>query len=213
MRRGSKRGIASVSTGSSKTQQKELDGINKLFEQFRDKSSAERVIGPDGVEQLCEEIAVPPSDIRMLMFSWKLKASRMGYFAEDEWRTGLLSLHADTIDKVKECFPALEKETQHPMIYREFFKYAFEFCCTEPRQKTLDIDTASQMLSLIMPNSIHTEPFLQFLQEQKEYKALTMDQWQGFLRFCEECVDASNYDESEAWPLIIDNFVEWLRAK
>jgi hypothetical protein len=24
------------------------------------------------------------------------------------------------------------------------------------------------------------------LQDQKEYKALTMDQWQGFLRFCEE---------------------------
>ncbi|KAK3260097.1 hypothetical protein CYMTET_30931 [Cymbomonas tetramitiformis] len=202
MRRGTKRGNNS----------KELEGINGLFEKYRDKTSSESTIGPDGVEQLCEDLGVPASDVRILMLAWKLRASRMGYFTEEEWRSGLLSMHADSLEKLQQALPMLEKETSQPMVFREFFRYSFEFCCTEPRQKTLDLDTASQMLGLVMPNSPHTEPFLKFLQEQNGYKALTMDQWQGFLRFCEETLpDASNYDESQAWPLLIDSFVEWLK--
>jgi DCN1-like protein 4/5 len=43
---------------------------------------------------------------------------------------------------------------------------------------------------------------------------MNMDQWTGFLRFCEEVEikpDLSNYDESQAWPLLVDNYVEWAR--
>jgi len=50
--------------------------------------------------------------------------------------------------------------------------------------------------------------------EQTEYKAMNMDQWTGFLHFCEEVEikpDLSNYDESQAWPLLVDNYVEWAR--
>lgn len=127
---------------------------------------------------------------------------------------------------------------------------------TEPRQKTLDLETACQMLDLVLGSRPHVGSFLQFLQvhlgqfvcdfvcvhlnlyqllylkasvsddkdvkyfsefnhrlhvhvhdysvlylsyhcaktyicnkfiqEQSEYKAMNLDQWSAFLRFCEE---------------------------
>nr|GMC71341.1 DCN1-like protein 4 [Ipomoea batatas] len=50
---------------------------------------------------------------------------------------------------------------------------------------------------------------------QKDYKVITMDQWLGFYRFLGEISfpDFSNYDEELAWPLILDDFVDWMREK
>lgn len=57
----------------------------------------------------------------------------------------------------------------------------------EPRQKIIDIETAVQMLSIAMPpTEPHLEPFNNFLQIQKEYKAVNLDQWSSFQRFAEE---------------------------
>nr|GMD33889.1 DCN1-like protein 4 [Ipomoea batatas] len=50
---------------------------------------------------------------------------------------------------------------------------------------------------------------------QSDYKVINMDQWMGFYRFCSEISfpDFSNYDPELAWPLILDNFVDWMREK
>ena len=64
-----------------------------------------------------------------------------------------------------------------------------EVACTaqEPRQKILDIETAVQMLQIAVPSSeAHLGPFCDFLTSQSEYRAINLDQWTGFLRFCEE---------------------------
>ena len=92
------------------------------------------------------------------------------------------------------------------------------------------------MLGLMLPKSAHTGPFTTFLAEQTEYKTINMDQWTGYYRFTQEVgavwqcsvicalcrpymtaslaqVDAacSNFDEAQAWPLLLDNYVEWRR--
>jgi len=50
--------------------------------------------------------------------------------AQEEWRRGLMALHADTVDKLKKSLPKLEAEVQQVHIFRDFYKYAFQFCCT-----------------------------------------------------------------------------------
>jgi len=102
----------------------------------------------------------------------------------------------------------------------------------------------SNLFLFIMPQ---THICIATMQEQSEYKAMNLDQWSAFLRFCDEvwicrflghsfiqnrslfnCLDLtlflsacspclqikpdlSNYDESQAWPLLLDNYVEWAR--
>jgi hypothetical protein len=50
--------------------------------------------------------------------------------AQEEWKRGMSALHADTVAKLKKSLPKLETEIQQPHVFREFYKYAFLFCCT-----------------------------------------------------------------------------------
>lgn len=192
---------------------KEAANINKLFEKYRDPNMEDQ-IGAEGIEKLCKQLKLDPSDVRVLMLAFKMNAQRMGYFSLEEWRRGLMALHADTVDKLKKSLPKLEAEVQQVHIFRDFYKYAFQFCCTEERQKTVDVETCVAMLSVVLPDCPHLTAFQTFLKEQQDYKRLTLDQWQGFLRFCEETLpDMSNFDESQAWPLLMDNFVDWAKGQ
>ncbi|KAF8407210.1 hypothetical protein HHK36_006337 [Tetracentron sinense] len=117
----------------------------------------------------------------------------------------------------------------------------------EDKQKTIDIESICELLDLVLGSQFcpQVDLFIEFLKSQNDYKVVNMDQWMGFLRFCNEdgyCVvielisglleihlvtricgrvagflisfpDLDNYDPEHAWPLILDNFYEWVRAR
>eukprot|EP00898_Chlorokybus_atmophyticus_P001945 jgi/Chlat1/2751/Chrsp187S02930 len=216
MRRSSRKApatsTAAAPSGGSRAA-KELEKIDGVFAKYTDPNDPES-IGPDGVEALCSDLGVSPGDLSVLLFAWKLGAERMGYFSLEEWRRGLRAMRVDSLDKLKKALPSLESEVRYSSAYQDFYTFAFQYCLTEPRQKTLDLDTASQMLSLVMKGRPHLEDFVQFLHTQSEYKAMNQDQWLGFLRLSDEVkTDFSNYDENQAWPLLMDNYVDWGRDR
>ena len=71
----------------------------------------------------------------------------------------------------------------------------------EPQQKILDIETAVQMLHVVLPEgNEHLEPFSRFLKDQTEYKYMNLDQWTSFYRFSEEVA----YPDPWSMPLVKD---------
>jgi DCN1-like protein 4/5 len=222
MRRSSSRRAASAvlpatatasTGGGNKAAAKELEKIDLFFAHYADKNE-EQSIGPEGVEALCQDLNLAPTDVQVLLLAWKLQASRQGYFSLEEWRKGMKVMRVDSLDKLKKALPSLQQEVASQYNFKEFYTFSFQYCWTEPRQKTLDIETACQMLEIVLGNRPHVARFVQFLQEQTEYRAMNLDQWTGFLRFCDEVrPDLTNYDESQAWPLLLDNFVEWARKE
>eukprot|EP00270_Netrium_digitus_P018296 TRINITY_DN6936_c0_g1_i1.p1 TRINITY_DN6936_c0_g1~~TRINITY_DN6936_c0_g1_i1.p1 ORF type:complete len:250 (+),score=53.42 TRINITY_DN6936_c0_g1_i1:182-931(+) len=220
-------GRSTVAGGA--TISKEQEKLDAFFQRYADSSSttassfgsgsasalrSDVVIGPEGVELLCSDLGVDPTDIRVLMLAWKLQAARMGFFSQEEWNRGMRAMRVDGIDKLKKALSSLQAEVSVPSNFRDFYRFAFEYCLTEPRQKTLDLETGCTMLQLVAGDRPHAQNFLHFLQEQTEYKAVNLDQWTAFLRFSEEMrPDLSNYDENLAWPLLLDNFVEWQRRR
>lgn len=175
------------------------------------------MIEPEGIESLCSDLEVDHTDIRILMLAWKMRAEKQAYFTWEEWRRGLKALRADTITKLKKALPGLEKEVKSPPNFSDFYSYAFRYCLTEEKQKSIDIESICQLLDLVLGSQFRAQVdyFIEYLRIQNDYKVVNMDQWMGFYRFCNEISfpDFSNYDDELAWPLILDNFVEWMRAK
>ncbi|MCD7471021.1 hypothetical protein HAX54_011284 [Datura stramonium] len=202
-------------SASSKAASKELERIDQLFYIYANASSG--MIDPEGIEFLCSDLEVEHTDVRILMLAWKMQSEKQGYFSLNEWRKGLKALRADTVQKLKKALPELEKEVRRPSNFVDFYSYAFQYCLTEEKQKSLDIESLCLLLGLVLGSQFRpqVDSLIQYLRTQTDYKVINMDQWMGFYRFVNEISfpDLSNYDSTLAWPLILDNFVESMRAK
>ncbi|CAA0813476.1 Domain of unknown function (DUF298 [Striga hermonthica] len=205
----------SVRSASSKASAKGYQRIDEIFNKYADKTSG--MIEPEGIEALCSDLEVDYTDIRILMLAWKMDAEKQGYFTQDEWRRGLKALKVDNINKLKKSLPALKKEALKSVNFEVFYMFAFRYCLTEEKQKCLDIESACMLIDLVLgfQYRAQVDSFIKFLKIQSDYKVMNMDQWTNFHRFCKEISfpDLQNYDSCEAWPLLLDNFVDWLKEE
>ncbi|XP_031106305.1 DCN1-like protein 4 [Ipomoea triloba] len=194
---------------------KELERIDKLFYTYANDSSG--LIDPEGIEILCSHLGVAHTDIRMLILAWKMQAGRQGYFTLEEWRNGAKELKADTVENLKKAFGQLFLQLESPSNFVDFYAYAFQYCLTEHNQKCIETEIVCVLLDLVLGPRFQPQvaALVEYIQVQKDYKVITMDQWLGFYRFLSEISfpDFSNYDEELAWPLILDDFVDWMREK
>lgn len=202
-------------SASGKAASKELERIDQLFYSYANTSSG--VIDPEGIVSLCSDLEVEHTDVRILMLAWKMQAEKQGYFTLEEWRRALKAVRADTVIKLKKALPELEKEVKRPTNYVDFYSYAFRYCLTEEKQKSIDIESICELLELVLGSQFpaQVDSFVHYLRTQIDYKVINMDQWMGFYRFCDEISfpDFSNYNAELAWPVILDNFVDWVRSK
>ncbi|XP_020524384.1 DCN1-like protein 3 isoform X2 [Amborella trichopoda] len=135
-------------SASSKSAAKELERIDQLFNVYANKSSG--LIDPEGIESLCSDVGVDYTDVRILMLAWKMQAAKQGYFTLEEWRKGLKALRVDSIEKLKKALSALEQEVAKPQTFLDFYSYAFRYCLTEEKQKSIDIESICELLELVL---------------------------------------------------------------
>ncbi|XP_012944207.1 DCN1-like protein 4 [Aplysia californica] len=168
-------------------------------------------LGPEGMEKFCEDIGVEPENIVMLSLAFKLNAKRMGFFTAEEWMKGMTELQCDTITKLQNRLDYLRALLSDPTCFKNIYRFAFDFA-RDKDQRSMDIETAKAMLSLVLgKNWPLFSSFHQFL-EQAKYKVINKDQWCNILEFSRAIQsDLSNYDEDGAWPVMLDEFVEWLK--
>lgn len=172
-----------------------------------------KVMGPDGMEKFCEDIGVEPENIVMLVLAWKMDAKQMGFFTEEEWVQGLSDLQCDSIQKIQGKLDYLKSLLNDTTHFKSIYRYAYDFA-RDKDQRSMDMATAKAMLQLLLGKHWPLcAPFHQFL-EQSKYRVINKDQWCNVLEFSRTIKpDLSNYDEDGAWPVLLDEFVEWLHAR
>jgi hypothetical protein len=168
----------------------------------------------EGVETLCKDLQVDPSDPLLLALAWRLGAERMCYFTRAQWRR-LAGYHVKTVADLKRLLPTLMQEAL--ANFKDFYSFGFRFGLdAEKGERVLPIDIAVGLWQLLFSDpgrrSAHLAAWLAFLQERKT-RGITKDTWDLFLVFTDTVApDCSNYSEEEAWPSLLDDFVASVRS-
>uniref|UniRef100_A0A672G863 DCN1-like protein n=1 Tax=Salarias fasciatus TaxID=181472 RepID=A0A672G863_SALFA len=124
----------------------------------------------------------------------------------------LCLLRCDCMERLKGKLDDLRGELSDSAAFRNIYRYAFDFA-RDKHQRSLDMDTAKSMLSLLLARSWPLFPVFHRFLEQSKYKGLNKDQWYNVLEFSRTVdADLTNYDEDGAWPVLLDEFVQWQKT-
>lgn len=189
----------------------------KMFQEIAEDSDPS-VAGMEGICDLCEKLDLnAEEDIRVLVLLWKLGSKeKPAQISKQEWMSGCNRLQVDSIDKFQSILPSLDIGFLDRTEFREFYKFSFKFNL-EGTHRTLDKDMVVALMNMVLTGRIgadRLDTFCTFLEIQKSYTRITLDQWSSFLDFCYECEDLSTYDEStSAWPVLIDEYVDYMEEQ
>ncbi|XP_045522494.1 DCN1-like protein 5 [Pieris brassicae] len=171
------------------------------------------VLGPEGMEKFCEDLGVDPENVVMLVIAYKMGAKQMGYFTQEEWLKGLTDLQCDSVLKLQSKLENLRSLLNDPYVFKSIYRYSYDFA-RDKDQRSLDTSTARALLGVLLPRWPLRLPLAEFLTHGRRYRVVNRDQWCNILEFS-RTVDThlTAYDADGAWPVMLDEFVEWLRAE
>lgn len=180
------------------------------FNEYAEKDT--QMIGPLGMEKFCEDIGVEPENVVMLAIAWHLEATTMGFFTLAEWLKGMTKLQCDNVQKLVNKLDYLRNSFSDPNTFKSIYRFSFDFA-REKDERSIDLETARALLALLLGRNWPLFPqFNQFL-ERTKYRCVNKDQWFNILEFSRQIHPSlSNYDEDGAWPVLLDEFVEWIRS-
>ena len=138
----------------------------------------------------------------------------MCYFTRDEFVNGMTTLGCDSISKLKKKLATFSSLMNNPQFFEKVYLFVFNWSRESPESRTLDIEMTCDMLKLLYNNSNQKSSLIShlcnYLVSQTEYKAVNKDQWNSFYDFCATTISLEDYDATGSWPVMIDEFVEWL---
>lgn len=184
-----------------------------LFETYRD--PLDDSILAEGIERLCNDLQVSPDEFKVLVFAWKLDAGQMCRFTRSEWINGLKAMKVDSLKGIQQRLPEIVTELENNNdLFKDLYRFTFRFGLdVVTGQRALPSDMAALLWKLVF--SIKEPPILErwliFLDAHRsQVRAIPRDTWNMFLNFAEAVgSDLSSYDDTEAWPSLFDDFVEY----
>eukprot|EP00730_Choanoeca_flexa_P013333 TRINITY_DN5208_c0_g1_i2.p1 TRINITY_DN5208_c0_g1~~TRINITY_DN5208_c0_g1_i2.p1 ORF type:complete len:186 (+),score=31.17 TRINITY_DN5208_c0_g1_i2:152-709(+) len=152
---------------------------------------------------------------QVLALAWRMDAGKMCYFSRRQFRT-LANYDVKSINDLRAKLPQfLESALRN---FRSFYMFAFGFGLDrEKGERVLPLELAMGMWQLVFSTperpSKHLPVFFEFLQ-QSDTRGITRDTWDLYLTFTDTVDEAcSNYSDEEAWPSLLDEFVEYVQEK
>ena len=187
--------------------------IEKYFNQYKDED--EDAILAEGMERFCTDLNVDPAEFIVLVLAWKFEASQMCRFTREEFINGCQKMKAYDSKSLHNRFPELLEDAKGSK-FKDLYQFTFSFGLDHSTgQRSLPLDMAIPLWELVFTQlkPVILDRWFEFLRKS-EVRGISRDTWNMFLPFCQSVApDLSNYDESEAWPSLFDDFVEWELSK
>ena len=218
-RTGTSNGVPSHHKPSSSSASSSTTAANNSLDKFftKYKDDKEDAILAAGMEQFCEDLGVNPTDLIVLIIAWKFQASEMCRFTREEFINGCQRLKVSDAKMLKQRFPELIQEVQQSeKSFKDLYNFTFTFGLDHASgQRSLPVEMAAALWELVFTfkKPPLLDRWLSFVTSNAPH-GISRDTWNMFLPFVNVIKpDLSNYDESEAWPSLFDDFVEMEQTK
>ena len=103
--------------------------------------------------------------------------------------------------------------------FKEFYKWIFHHVKEDDKKKTIPTPLAAQLWQIVLVKHKNAMPLLDrwlaFCEDVQDssLKAISRDVWEQLFDFLKETQSANDYDENGAWPVAIDEFIEWINEQ
>lgn len=197
--------------------------LSRLFDKYEKKDAD--TINVNGTMTYFGDLGINPEQYTAFVVSEILKCPTLGEIQRDSFTAAWSELGGDTIDKQKKIIAMRCASLSSDVNARKaVYTYAFKLGLTESNQRTIEKDVALQMWNVLLapPMSSWKTKSHDWLNEWTEFvtqantKGVNKDVWEQTFKFAQETLKdetLSWWNENSAWPALIDEFVEWIKAK
>lgn len=192
--------------------------VEALFDAYKDDpDDPDDEMDDEGIEKFFGDAGIDTQDIAVLVLSWYMKAETMCVYKKEEFCRGMRLLGCDSAAQVGERAESLRMQLLDPDTFKDFYGYVYGFAC-DVGQRTLAKDTALALWELVLKGREAevplAAPWVAYLTDVCTASAVSKDVWnQAWTFFTTIEEDLSNFDEDGAWPVMIDEFAEYLQEK
>lgn len=208
------------SSDSSNQVGRSRDNTERIWGSFAATGQAPKFDDDEEISRFFDAVGVSPDGFESLVVQFFLGVKELLCFEREPFLDALDKSKTVSVAELKDLVAQwVRTACETPDVFREVYRFSFNVLKEESRG--ISIATAVEALQMLLGpqhptpyQCTHTDSFIAFLTEQTEVKSLNLDQWMLFLDFSKNIPsDFANYDPTEAWPVLFDDFVNWSKRR